>query len=99
MLRTCRENGARKLDPEGDISGAPDLVMEVLSPSNTAAEINEKEQLCLENESREFWVVDAALRQVKISTPDGHAVTYKAGQEIPLRLFGGGVLRVDEIFG
>ena len=45
-------------DPEDYIRGAPDLVIEVLSPSNTAAEIYEKEKLCLENGSREFWVVD-----------------------------------------
>jgi len=41
-------------DPEDIFRGAPDLVIEVLSPSNTASEILEKEQICLENGCREF---------------------------------------------
>src|SRR5437016_5006799 len=58
-----------QIDPEDNLRGAPDLAIEVLSPSNTVAEINEKEKLCLENGAREFWVLDADLRQVKVSTP------------------------------
>ena len=87
-----------RIDPEDNLHGAPDLVIEILSPSNTAAEINEKEKLCLENGAKEFWVLDADLRQVKVSTPDGITKTYRLGQEIPLRLFGGGALKVDDIF-
>jgi Uma2 family endonuclease len=32
-----------QIDPEDNLVGAPDLVIEVLSPSNTAAEINDRE--------------------------------------------------------
>jgi Uma2 family endonuclease len=78
------------------LMGAPDLVIEVLSPSNTAAEMLDKRNLCLENGSREFWVVDVDHRQVEVSTPDGHTITYKRGQEIPL--FFGGRIPVDAIF-
>ena len=56
-------------DPEDNIRGAPELVIEVLSPSNTAAEIYEKEQICLANGAQEFWVVDPDRRQVKMTTP------------------------------
>ena len=75
-------------DPGGHFRGVPEIVIEVLSPSNTAAEMLDKEQICLENGGREFWVVDIDRRQVKVSTPDGRTVAYKSGQEIPL-LFGG----------
>ena len=78
------------------LMGAPDLVIEVLSPSNTAAEMLDKRNLCLENGSREFWVVDVDHRQVEVSTPDGHTITYKRRQEIPL--FFGGCISVDAIF-
>ncbi len=78
------------------LMGAPDLIIEVLSPSNTAAEMLDKRNLCLENGSREFWVVDVDHRQVEVSTPDGHTITCKRGQEIPL--FFGGRISVDEIF-
>jgi len=83
------------------LMGSPDLVVEVLSPSNTAAEIRDKRKLCLETGSLEFWIVDADLREVEVSTPGGHSVTYKTGQEIPLFFVenpGGGRLAVDEIF-
>ena len=87
-----------KADPEDYIQGAPDLVIEVLSPSNTAAEIYDKEQLCLNNGSKEFWVVDSDRRQVRVSTPDGRTITWQSGQEIPLPLFGGTSVAVDAIF-
>ena len=40
------------------LQGAPDLVVEVLSPSNTTAEILDRRNTCLENGAREFWLVD-----------------------------------------
>ena len=78
------------------LMGAPDLVIEVLSPSNTAAGMPDKRNLCLENGSREFWEVDVDHGQVEVSTPDGHTITYERGQEIPL--FFGGRIPVDAIF-
>jgi Uma2 family endonuclease len=85
-------------DMEDNIRGAPDLVIEILSPSNSVAEMNEREQLCLENGTKEFWVVDPIRRQVKVSTPDGTTRTWRSGQEIPLPLFGEHQLPVDAIF-
>lgn len=76
----------KQADPEDNIRGVPDIVVEVLSPSDTVAEIYEKEKLCLENGAKQFWVVDPDRHQVKVSTPDGRTVTYRAGQEIPLDL-------------
>jgi len=88
----------KQADPEDNIRGAPDIVVEVLSPSNTVAEIYGKEKVCLENGAKQFWVVDADRRQVKVSTPDGRTVTYRSGQEIPLDFFAAN-LSVDAIFG
>ena len=87
-----------KVDPENYIQGAPDLVVEVLSPSNTASEIYDKEKLCLNNGAKESWVVDPDRRQVKVSTPDGRTITWQSGQEIPV-LFSGTGVAVDAIFG
>jgi Uma2 family endonuclease len=81
----------------GYFQGAPDIVIEVLSPSNSASEMLDKEQLCLENGAKEFWVVDPERRQVRVSTTDGRFAEYKAGQEIPL--YFGGAIAVSEIFG
>jgi len=80
------------------LEGAPDLVIEVLSPSNTAAEILDRRNICLENGSREFWLVDIEHRQVDVSTPDGRSLTYKPGQSIPLFFAPEAMLAVGSIF-
>jgi len=71
------------VDPEDNVRGAPNLVIEVLSPSNTVDEMNERERICLENGAQEFWVVDPKRRQVKISTPDGHTTTWRSVKWAP----------------
>jgi Uma2 family endonuclease len=83
---------------DGNLQGPPELVIEVLSPSNTAAELRAKRKLCLENGSKQFWVADEEHREVEVSTPDGRAVTYGAGQQIPLFFAPGQSIRVDAIF-
>jgi Uma2 family endonuclease len=88
----------REIDLRGYLNGAPDIVIEVLSPSNTVAEMYEKEQLCLENGAKESWVVDLDRRQVRIATSDGPSRTWISGQEIPLPLLGGAEIAVDAIF-
>jgi Uma2 family endonuclease len=85
-----------RMDLAGQFRGVPQLVIEALSPSNTAAQMLDREQLCLENGTQEFWVVNIARRQVRISTRDGRSATYRAGDNIPL--FFGGSIAVDAIF-
>jgi Uma2 family endonuclease len=82
----------------GYLLGPPELVIEVLSPSNTAAEILEKKTVCLENGAREFWVVSKDRTRVEVSTPDGRSITCKAGHYIPLFFAPGKTIPVDEIF-
>ncbi len=78
--------------------GAPDVVIEVLSPSNTAAEMRDKRKLCLANGSSEFWVVDPEQREIEVSTPDGHSVIYGPGSAIPLFFAPGASIAVDAVF-
>jgi Uma2 family endonuclease len=87
----------READPDDNIRGAPELVVEVLSPSNTAADINEKVGICLANGSREFWVVDPGRAQVRVSTPDGQTVTWQADGEIPVPFGNRAKLKVSDI--
>jgi Uma2 family endonuclease len=90
-----REHWAQ-MDPAGQFMGAPELVIEVLSPSNTVLQLLDREQLCFEDGAREFWIVNIERRQVKVSSPEGRAITYRAGQQIPLSF--GGSIAVDAIF-
>jgi Uma2 family endonuclease len=84
--------------PEDDNPrGSPELVIEVLSPSNTRAEIHEKAVLCLSTGSLEFWVVDPRRKTVSVTKQGCEPVVYNIGDRIPLRLFDGD-LDVTEIF-
>jgi Uma2 family endonuclease len=74
----------REIRPKDNLYGAPELVIEVLSPSNTVSELYEKERICLANGAREFWVVDPDLGQIKVTTPDGRTVTFQSNAEIPV---------------
>ena len=86
------------IDLEGYFEGAPELVAEILSPSNTKQEMLDKKNVCLKNGGREFWVVDIDHRQVDVSIPDERTVTYRAGQQIPLFFVIGTHLNVNAIF-
>jgi Uma2 family endonuclease len=87
----------READPNDNIRGAPELVVEVLSPSNTVAEIFEKERVCLANGAREFWVVDPDRGQIKVTTPDGRTVTWHGDAEIAVPFGSRGKIKVSEI--
>jgi Uma2 family endonuclease len=87
-----------RIPRDGYLTSPPELVIEDLSPSNTAAEMRAKKKLCLENGSKQFWVVDEVHGEVEVSTPDGRTVTYKAGQQIPLFFAPGARISVDAIF-
>jgi len=82
----------------GNLRGSPELIIEILSPSNTIAEMSARRRLFFESGCLEFWLVDLINRQIDVSTPAGATITYRAGQAIPLPLFGGADLPVDDIF-
>lgn len=56
---------AKKRGPEG-CRGAPDLVVEILSPTNMAIEMERKFQLYRDAGVREYWVVDPENRGIKV---------------------------------
>lgn len=85
-------------DPDNYLLGAPELVIEVLSPSNTFAEIHDKAQLCLHNGTREFWVVNLTKEQVVVMTADGPPRTYSKHDQVPLRFLGDASLPAARIF-
>jgi Uma2 family endonuclease len=84
---------------DDNFAGAPDLVIEVLSPSNTAEELDEKSVLCLENGTLEFWVVSPKLKAVTVYTAHTRAV-YRSGDAVPVDRFfpGQPAISVSEIF-
>jgi Uma2 family endonuclease len=59
--------------PGGWIRGAPDVVVEVLSPSDTSSRMQEKTLDYLQAGARLVWIVDPKARTVTIFRPDGSA--------------------------
>ncbi len=57
-------------------SGVPEIVIEVLSPSNTASEMLDRETICLRNGGKEFWLVDPNRKTVKVVRADGYSQVY-----------------------
>lgn len=55
--------------PKGFPSLAPDLAVEVLSPSNTAAEMKRKREEYIRNGVRLVWIVDPDSRTVEVFAP------------------------------
>jgi Uma2 family endonuclease len=89
-------NRASCTDLDGYLQGAPDLVVEVLSPSNTAEEINEKMAICLENGCSSFWIIDPKRKEVHVA--EGKiSRRYEESDVIDNETLGGGI-HVSEIF-
>jgi Uma2 family endonuclease len=86
------------IDPDDNLHGAPELVIEVKSPSNTERQLRELVSLCLNNGAVECWIVDANNKSVTVIRREGTATVFAAGASIPLSAFGGAELAVDEIF-
>ena len=78
--------------------GAPDLVVEVLSKSNTMDEILERQDVCLANGCIAFWTVDPKRRSVMVTTPDRKTISFGPGSVVPLPEPLPGVIEVDAIF-
>lgn len=53
------------IKPHG-IQGAPDLVLEILSPSNSAHDLVVKRRLYALSGVREYWIVDPASRIIEV---------------------------------
>jgi len=90
-----------KIGPEG-VRGAPDLVVEVLSPSNTAGEMKRKHRLYQQSSVREYWVVDPEDNDVTVYCfRDGEIFSdkiYKAGDTVPVGILPGFGIALDRVF-
>ena len=78
--------------------GAPDMVIEVISPSNTASEMAERRAICLANGSLEFWEAYPKQLEIRVSLSGGAGHVYQRGDSIPLTIADGQSLSVDAVF-
>ena len=69
-------------DSEGYLPLAPDLVGEVVSPSDTFTQVEEKAMVWLAAGTRLVLVVDPGTRTVRLYRSDGHITVRRAQDEI-----------------
>ncbi len=63
--------------PDDDyFRGVPSIVIEVLSPSNTASEMLDREEICLRHGGQEFWLVDPQRESVKVIRAGGYSTVH-----------------------
>jgi Uma2 family endonuclease len=82
--------------------GAPDLIVEIQSPSTSYYDLNKKYHLYERHGVREYWVVyplDHLLRVFLLDADGkyGDGVEYKGGA-VPVGIFGGISIELDSVF-
>lgn len=83
--------------PEGFWQQAPDLAVEVVSPSETAEEVRAKVRDYLAAGTRLVWLVYPRTREVLAHTPDGHAQTFGPDATLTADLLPGFALPVADL--
>ena len=87
---------------EANVQGAPDLVVEILSPSTGQRDLGIKRKLYVKHGVREYWIVDPEAKTVEVLswTEGGYrteAVIPRTGT-LTSRLFPGLRLNLTEVF-
>jgi len=91
-----------KLDDMGCI-GAPDLIVEILSPSTARNDWNKKFNLYEKAGVREYWIVDPNAKTVHVFLlqEDGSydfGSIYESPQKVPVHIFDGLEIDLKEVF-
>jgi Uma2 family endonuclease len=91
-----------KLDYRGCI-GAPDLMVEVLSPSTMKKDWTKKYALYQEAGVREYWIVDPVEKVVHVfllkrNGKFDEGITYKCNEKAPVHIFEGLEIDLNELF-
>jgi Uma2 family endonuclease len=93
-----------KLEDNRFVDGAPDFIVEILSPGNTKTETQYKLNLYEENGVKEYWVVYPDYRHVMIfllneNDKYGKPLIYEDGGTITSVVLNGFTIDVADIFG
>lgn len=90
------------VDPDGGTHGAPDLVVEILSPSTAKRDLTVKRQLYGQYGVREYWIVDPKERSIEVLTQQGEGLEtwqrFSAPDSLTSPLFPAFRLALAEVF-
>ena len=91
----------RRYIHDDNVHGAPDLVIEILSPSTASIDRNFKRALYARRGVKEFWLVDADASNITVVLREhGNeiVVIYGEGQTLTSHTFERSALNISEIF-
>ena len=90
-----------KLDEKGCI-GAPDWIIEILSPGNTRKEMKEKFSLYEENGVKEYWIVDPVHLMIQVFDLKEDTFAWRSNYVkedlIPVGIFEGFIIDSNLVF-
>jgi Uma2 family endonuclease len=100
IIVVCDEE---KLKDNRSVDGAPELVVEILSPGNTHTEIKYKFDLYEENGVLEYWVVYPEYQQIYVYLLNeddefGKPTLYEASENISSKVIKGFKIPMKELF-
>ena len=84
------------------INGAPDLVVEIVSPSNTHRELFLKFQYYLKAGVREYWIIDPDEKKAQVHIYDnGHYISagYSEDDSISVSFLPGLIINLKDLWG
>jgi Uma2 family endonuclease len=90
-----------KLDDKGCV-GAPDMVLEILSPSTSSRDKTVKFKRYLRAGVREYWIVDPMDRTLTVHILDGEhyrTATYGDDEKAPVHVLEDCIIDLAEVFG
>lgn len=92
---------AEKIDDKGCL-GAPDLVVEILSPGNNKKELKNKFEVYEESGVREYWIIHPIEQTMLIYTLSERKYQpskfFTAGDKVESSVLPGFILEIDTIF-
>jgi len=97
IMVICDKN---KIGDEG-CRGAPDLLIEILSPSNTVFEMERKRRLYRQAGVREYWVVNTEDNSITVYLfKDGtvSSGTYENADTLPVDILPGFSIALEQVF-
>jgi Uma2 family endonuclease len=101
LLFVSRERNAI-IDPDGGIHGAPELVIEILSPSTAKRDLVVKRRLYSQHGVREYWIVDPKAESIELLTQQGEGLEtwqrFERGSALTSPLFPDFRLDVARVF-
>ena len=92
-----------KLDERG-CCGAPDMIVEILSPSTAKKDMTEKFVLYEESGVKEYWIVHPKERAINVFILQNNGkyddgALYELKGKVPVHIFDGYKIDLDDIFG